>query len=108
MKEYKEYSKDSVLLIEGQHDNNGLKIGLWKEYYKSGKIAAIELYQKGKLHGLYKSYHENGNIWSTGNYNQGNKEGKFEIYDQQGKLILIQHYSQDKLINQVTPININK
>lgn len=102
MKTHKEYSKDGVLLIEGQHDDSGFKTGSWKEYYKSGKIAAIELYQNGKLHGCYKSYHENGCIWSTGNYNLGNKDGKFEIYDPQGKLILIQHYSQDKLLNQVS------
>lgn len=103
MKEHKEYSKNGVLLIEGQHDNYGFKTGLWKEYYKNGKIAAIELYQDGKLHGYYISYHENGNIWAIGNYNQGSKEGKFEIYDQQGELILVQHFDQDILITEPLP-----
>ncbi len=103
MTEHKEYSRDGVLVIEGQFDNNRLKTGLWKEYYNSGKIAAIEVYEDGKLHGCYKSFHENGSIWAIGYYNHGNKEGKFEIYDPQGNLILIQHYNQDNLINQVTP-----
>ncbi|MFA6922928.1 MAG: hypothetical protein WC223_01625 [Bacteroidales bacterium] len=102
---HKEFSKEDKLLVEGQYDEQGLKTGIWEEYYKNGKIAAIESYKNGKLHGYYKSFHENGNIWSLGKYNQGCKEGVFEIYDQQGKLILIQHYSQDKLINQIT---INK
>ncbi len=99
---HKEYSKDSILLIEGQYDKNKLKTGLWKEYYKNGKIASEESFLDGKLHGYFRSYHENGNIWCIGNYNQSNKEGKFEIYDQQEKLILIQNYNQDKLINQAT------
>jgi len=102
MIEHKEYSKDSVLLIEGGYNRKGLKTGFWKEYYKSGKIASEESFLDGKLHGYFRSYHENGNIWCIGNYNQSNKEGKFEIYDQQEKLILIQQYNQDKLINQAT------
>ena len=48
--EHKEYTKDGTLLINGQFNGNGLKTGLWKEYYKSGSTAAEEFYQDGKLH----------------------------------------------------------
>lgn len=101
MTEHKEYSKDGALLSEGNLDKNGLKTGLWKEYYDNGKISAIELFMYGKLHGYYKSFHENGNVWSTGNFNHGRKEGEFEIFNPQGKLILVQHYRDNILISEV-------
>jgi len=100
MTERKEFSKDGVLLIDGQYDKKKLRTGLWKEYYRNGIIATEELFLDGNLHGFFRSYHENGNIWCNGNYDQGHKEGKFEIYDKQGNLILFQHYNKDKLINQ--------
>lgn len=99
--EHKEYSKEGVLLIEGHLDKNGQKTGLWREYYNSGKLAAISLYMYGKLHGYYKSFHENGNVWAVGNYNHGNKDGEFEIFNPQGKLILLHHYENDKLTKEI-------
>jgi len=97
MREHKEYSADRVFPVAGRYNRKGMKTGLWKEYYKNGKIAVEESFLDGKLHGNIRSYHENGNIWCIGKYNQGDKNGKFEIYDQEGKLILVQHYNQDKL-----------
>lgn len=100
MKIFKEFSRDGFLLIEGQFDVKGLKVGIWKEYYKNGNTATEEEYHNGKLHGNYISYHENGNIWCIGNFCHGDKNGKFKIYDTNGNLFLIQEYSNDKLINQ--------
>ena len=97
---YQEYSKDGELLLEGQYNDDNKKTGIWKEYYKSGKILAEESYKSGELHGIYKSFHPNGNLWSYGNYENGYKEGKFEIFSTQGILIIIQYYNKDKLVGQ--------
>ena len=98
--EHKEYSSKGLILIEGNYNDNGVKTGLWKEYYKNGKIAVEEIYFNGKLNGEYKSYHENGNVWCIGNYNNGNKEGNFEIYNQSGKLIIILQFVNNRLVKQ--------
>ncbi|MFA4851126.1 MAG: hypothetical protein WC599_01270 [Bacteroidales bacterium] len=97
---HEEYSKDGVLLIEGQYDDDERKTGIWYEYYKTGKLAAEFRYKNGILNGTYKSYHENGMIWCLGNYLNDKKEGKFEVYNPDGKIILLCEYNNDKIINQ--------
>ncbi|MBL6963144.1 MAG: hypothetical protein ISR55_04925 [Bacteroidetes bacterium] len=98
IKEHKEYSKEGILQVSGQYNLQGIKTGIWTEYYANGEISSVELYQDGKLHGNYKSFHKNGHIWATGKYNHGCKEGKFELYDQDGNLILIQQYCKDTIV----------
>jgi antitoxin component YwqK of YwqJK toxin-antitoxin module len=97
-KEYKEYSKEGVLLIEGKYDEQERKTGIWNEYYNTGKLAIEFHYTNGMLNGTYKSYHENGVIWCLGNYINDKKEGKFEVYNSEGKIILFYEYKNDKII----------
>ncbi|MDD5571571.1 MAG: hypothetical protein PHD97_10535 [Bacteroidales bacterium] len=105
-KEHKEYSKDDVLLIEGQYDEQGLKTGIWKEYYKNGKLSAEYCYKNGKLNGVYKSYHESGGVWCAGNYINDKKEGKFEVFNPDGKIILLCEYKNDKIIKRESIMDI--
>lgn len=100
MKEYKEYSKDGILLIEGFLDSLNLKNGVWKEYDKKGNLYVEERYLKGKRHGEYKCYHENGNLWCYGRFKEGMKEGEFKIFAEDGDLIKRQVYFKDQLFDE--------
>jgi antitoxin component YwqK of YwqJK toxin-antitoxin module len=81
---WKEYNKHAVLIAEG-HYTNGLKHGLWREYYdETGSIMIEENYQHGIQHGRYTSFHPNGQVFSHGQFFNGQREGLFRVYDEQG------------------------
>jgi len=48
------------------HYINGLKEGLWTEYYANSNVAFRGNYKKGKPHGAWESFYENGNIYGRG------------------------------------------
>lgn len=81
---WKEYNKHAVLIAEG-HYVNGLKHGLWREYYdETGSIMIEENYQHGIPHGRYMSFHPNGQVFSRGQFYNGQRQGIFSVYDEQG------------------------
>jgi len=49
-------------------DKNNLKQGIWKEFYKNGKIHIEKNFLDDKLNGYYKEYDERGNLKLTLQY----------------------------------------
>lgn len=47
---------------KGQLDNNGLKTGVWEEYYNDGKLAITAIYKAGEKEGECKVNLRNGNM----------------------------------------------
>jgi antitoxin component YwqK of YwqJK toxin-antitoxin module len=104
-----------IRLTEGQIDshpanklesageyNNGLKIGVWEEYYTNGNKKNIYTYKSGILDGLYQSYNrDNGNVYLAGNYVNGKEDGEWNIYSLRGNLMKKEFYEKGKIINTV-------
>jgi len=84
---WKEFNKHAVLIAEGTYVN-GLKHGLWREYYDdSGALLIEESFVYGVQHGRYVAYHPNGQVLSEGEFRNGLREGYFRIYDEDGNNI---------------------
>ena len=45
-----------------RYDRNGLKQGVWKEFYDDGKLKNESSFKDGRLNGLYKEFNEKGNL----------------------------------------------
>lgn len=94
-----EYSNDFLVSREkiDRKDADGLRQGVWKEFYPSGSIKSEKSFRNDMLHGYYKEYDEKGNLVLTMLYENGsivksNIEDSPDIeivnrYDQSGKLI---------------------
>lgn len=60
-------------------DINGLKQGLWKKQYKSGKTAYVAHFKNDKLIGNYKRFYKGGKLSLEVNY-EDNESGAAKIY----------------------------
>ncbi|MBM3160313.1 MAG: hypothetical protein FJZ66_03170 [Bacteroidetes bacterium] len=76
---------DYTVKAKGKY-KNGLKHGVWIDYYPGGIIpTVISSYKKGKLHGTMKQFGKRGNLHFETNYKNGLKHGWLIIYDNRGK-----------------------
>lgn len=76
---------DYMVKAHGKY-SNGLKNGVWVDYYPGGQIPTIiSPYKKGKLHGTMKQFGRRGNLIYETNYKNGLKHGWLIIYDNRGK-----------------------
>lgn len=68
-----EYNNDRLISREriNRTDNNGLKQGIWKEFYSNGNLKKEENYKDNLLHGYYREYNNNGQIIFTLLYENG-------------------------------------
>lgn len=94
-----EFNNDFLISREriNRTDNNGMKQGVWKEFYPNGAIKAERSFRDNLQHGYYKEYDIKGNLTLTMLYENGavvksNVEDEPDIeivnrYDQSGKLI---------------------
>jgi hypothetical protein len=74
--------------FDKQANNNGV----YKEYFKNGKLKSIESYYNSMRHGFSIYYLENGDTLSFENYNLGQKHGDFSYYTQSGTLVIEEKY----------------
>ena len=96
---YKEFNRLAILISEG-HYVNGLKHGLWKEYYDhSGKLLIEEEYSHGVKHGAFSSYHPNGKLMSKGTFRNGMHHGYFYVYDETGATIRVLSFDNEQLVD---------
>ena len=68
----KEYNTDSTVIKEYQVNNEGLKNGFYKEFYRNGTLKAFFNYTQNKLSGEQKLYFESGAPQSISFYKDGN------------------------------------
>ena len=84
---WKEFYLDANLRSEGSYEK-GKKIGAWKFYYPDGKIEQEGTYNRqGNLDGTWRWYYETGNLWREQTYINGLEEGIYSEYDENNKLI---------------------
>ena len=93
---YKEFTKDSTLLIEANYVNSELS-GVWKRYYEDGVNEWIVHYEDGYKNGTYQNFYKNGQLKLEGYIINDKKQGKERRYYENGNLEWEGVYKQDIL-----------
>lgn len=70
---------------KNRKDRNGLKQGLWEEYWDNGNLQSKGSYVNGLKEG-YWEYYEDGNLISKGSYKNDLADGIWEYYYTNGRL----------------------
>lgn len=65
---------------------NGLREGVWMQFFESGQVAGEGMYKRGKAAGEWTYYHENGSVAAQGMEIAGVKEGTWKLYLENGFL----------------------
>lgn len=92
---YKEYFRDGRVEIEGEYAN-GKQNGTWKKYNKDNIMYQLKSYKNGKKHGKFESYSFDGTLKETKTYKDGGQEGEHKTYFNTGKLESITNYENGK------------
>jgi antitoxin component YwqK of YwqJK toxin-antitoxin module len=86
-----EYDDEEKLAAE-YHYLDGLRDGITKYFYATGKLYAEISYVKGVQNGATKYFHENGKIMAAFTFLDGEREGVGKGYNADGKLSWDAHY----------------
>lgn len=81
------------LRYEGITDMNGLRQGLWKEYYPTGELRSKGRYKNSNPVGEWNFYFTDKSIEITGNYdNKGHKDGEWIWFYPSGDTMSVAEY----------------
>ncbi|HPE55632.1 MAG TPA: hypothetical protein P5514_04635 [Bacteroidales bacterium] len=69
--------QNGTIIGEGIINEEGIKNGLWKEFYPNGALKSLGMYDHGKKQGEWKYYHPNGQLEQVGSYNKDGKADGF-------------------------------
>ena len=85
--------RDGNIIGEGIIDEEGIKDGLWKEYYPNGALKSVGTYDTGKRIGEWKFYYPNDQLEQIGSYNKdGKPDGAWTWYYATGDLLRQESY----------------
>lgn len=85
--------EEGWMRFEGVTDMNGLRQGLWKEYYPTGELRSMGKYKNSKPIGEWNFYFEDKTVEITGEYdNKGEKQGEWIWFYPDGDTMTIAHY----------------
>lgn len=59
--------------------------GLFRAYYRDGRLASEGHYVHGKEEGLWRDYHENGQLGAEGTYKNGEQVGEWRYWNDRGE-----------------------
>ncbi|RLD79608.1 MAG: hypothetical protein DRJ10_08605 [Bacteroidetes bacterium] len=94
----KTYSTRGWVMADGIVDKKGKRQGIWKYYFKSGKLKVLGKYKNGRRVGNWKFYYENGNKEQIGSYNKkGRPEGEWKWYFENGNILREEELTNGKL-----------
>lgn len=75
----------------------GLQNGVWRHYYKNGKLAFIGTYDEGEPKGKHTYYHDNGIRKKQGKFSGGEKHGIWKSFNERGEEIETIHYKHGEI-----------
>ncbi len=87
-----------VKLMEEYNCQNGLKNGIWKQYFKIGVVKSEGTYKMGKKEGIFTYYFLNGSIDSKGLFRNNLKHGPWLLYDGENKNMKKINYNNGEVI----------
>ena len=71
------------------------KTGLWKKYWKTGKLRSEITYKRGRPSGDYVTYFKNGNVEEKSSWGNGKQNGTYEMYYENGQLMKKKVFSEE-------------
>ena len=105
------YNELGQKISEGIIDDQGRRLGPWKDFYPSGEVRASGTYvnnqrsgtwtytfrqggteqkgrfERGRFRGSWNWYYPDGNVWREESYFNGREDGMFIEYDTQGNIL---------------------
>ncbi len=85
--------EEGWMRYEGITDMNGLRQGLWKEYYPTGELRSKGKYKNSKPVGEWNFYFIDKTVEITGEYNsKGEKQGEWIWFYTTGDTMIVAHY----------------
>lgn len=80
------YFSNSKKIQQTIEYKNGLRNGLYKEFFKNGNLKVVHHYVNDTLHDTSLTYHENGKLAQVQILNMGRKQGCWKKYNKEGNL----------------------
>lgn len=77
----------------------GVKTGIWKYYYLSGKLAFIGEFDEDQPKGKHYYYHTNGVKKLVGKYQAGRKTGVWKSFNKLGEIIEVIKYKRGEIFS---------
>ncbi len=77
---------------------NGLKDGLWEQYFSDGVIKLRGTYKAGEKQGRLQLFFPSGQVRLSGLYNNGHQDGVWTSYDEKGKVVKKETYKNGELL----------
>jgi len=85
--------QNGIIRFEGITDDNGLRQGLWKEFYETGELRSEGHYRNSTLTGNWNFYFQDKRVEITGSYNnKGEKIGEWIWYYSDGQPMIIENW----------------
>jgi len=78
-----------------QYTHDGLRTGVWEDYWPSGQLASKGPYKDDKAEGIWEFYFDNGEIRAKGSFKDGKMNGMYERYYNNGQLQSKGSYEDD-------------
>jgi antitoxin component YwqK of YwqJK toxin-antitoxin module len=103
---YKQFYKEGKLNIEMNIEKGKLN-GEYTVYFESGKKQELRNYEKGLKNGLWCTWNENGIKTAEANYSNDQKDGKWFIWDDNPSISKTKKGSRLKRTTVSTTIHIN-
>ncbi len=76
---------------------NGIKEGVWKQYFTDGKLKLKATYVNDKLEGLMLVYYQNGVVEVSGLYVNNFKDGIWMYFSDRGETIKKEIHKEGRL-----------
>jgi len=83
----KGYYENGRLEYEIIAKDGNLEYGIFKDYYKNGKLKELRSFKNDEYHGLYISYNKNGQLIFIGIYEDGNLIDWKDYHKDEGSII---------------------
>jgi len=102
---FKELNKSGRIIKQGCF-RNGLKNGIWKEWWENGSLGSVYEWDNGIKEGELINYDSYGNILNAETYKNGQLNGP-ALYYQEDSLIIEKIYKKGALVREAI-IHINE
>jgi antitoxin component YwqK of YwqJK toxin-antitoxin module len=91
--ECKQWYKSGIPKLHCRY-KNGLLHGEYKEWYENGVLANQRFYKKGQLHGEAMSWSEKGVLKSHGYYREGKRHGEYRAWRKNCQLMSLSYFKE--------------
>jgi antitoxin component YwqK of YwqJK toxin-antitoxin module len=61
-----------------------IRNGLFRSYYRNGKLSSEGFYEDGREQGVWKDFHENGRLAAEGQFESGKEVGIWRYWNADG------------------------